>query len=314
MDKKKVRIILQIIGAWLILGIGIIIGLNINIHRSKPKMPDNLAELSMGKGDVGAFVEDNYWRFVKQSYVLVGSYPNYEYYKIVKEVPRNDIIPENFYTEEGTMWKGYKDADGNDIGKKVIDISTYQKTVDWDKVAESGVDMVIIRVGFRGYGEEGKLVEDEMFKSHIEGALAAGIDVGVYFFSQALNYEEGVEEAKFAMKLIEKYEINGPVVIDTEDLYTEDARTYGLDVDKRTDGVVGFCETVERKGYTPMIYANRNWFVQDLDLTRLGDYNFWLAHYNDNFDFPYRIAGWQYTGTGKVEGIDGDVDMNIWFE
>ena len=171
----------------------------------------------------------------------------------------------------------------------------------------------MVRVGFRGYGS-GKIVLDDMFEEHTDNAIKAGLKVGVYFFSQAVNYDEGVEEARFALDAIRKYRITGPVAIDTEYIDAEDARTADLSIDDRTDGVVGFCETVKQAGYTPMIYASRNWFVQSLDMTRLGDYKLWLAHYTNQTDFPYLYTGWQYTDAGEIPGIYGSVDLNVWFD
>ena len=153
-----------------------------------------------------------------------------------------------------------------------------------------------------------------MFQTHIEGAKAAGIKVGIYFYSQAISYEEGVEEAQFALNLASAYTLDMPVVIDTEEVYADGARTADLSNDARTDSVVGFCETVKSAGYTPMIYSNRNWFVQKLDMTRLGDYKLWLAHYANQPDFPYLYSGWQYTGTGTIAGIGQELDLNVWME
>ena len=164
-----------------------------------------------------------------------------------------------------------------------------------------------------GYGAEGKLVLDDMFTQHIEGAQSVGLPVGVYFFTQALNYEEGAAEAQFVLEAIKDYSVTYPVIIDTEMLDVAEARTYGQSVSDRTDAVIGFCETIKTAGYVPMVYANRNWYVQSLDMTRLGDYELWLAHYTNQTDFPYRFIGWQYTSEGQVAGIPGSVDMNVWF-
>lgn len=316
MNKRALKIILYIFIAWIILGIGILIGMSINkkINEEYPKMklvPSKSWEIKAG--DIAALTEDNYWKFVKQAYILVGRYPDYQYYKIVKEIPRNNFIQENFYIEEDDKMY-YHDDDGNRKSTLVIDVSTYQANIDWESVKEAGVDMAIIRVGFRGYGQAGKILQDQRFEEHVEGALEAGLKVGVYFFSQAINYDEGVEEARFALDCIADYDIEGPVVIDTEGIYDEEARTYNLDIESRTDSVIAFCDTVEEAGYTPMIYANRNWFVQDLDLTRLGKYRLWVASYSNTLDFPYMISGWQYTGDGTIEGVNGPVDLNVWFD
>ena len=208
----------------------------------------------------------------------------------------------------------YHAGDGSRLSELAVDVSSYQAELDWDALKQAGVTIAFIRVGYRGYGSEGKLVADEMFQTHIEGAKAAVIKVGIYFYSQAISYEEGVEEAQFALNLASAYTLDMPVVIDTEEVYADGARTADLSNDARTDGVVGFCETVKSAGYTPMIYSNRNWFVQKLDMTRLGDYKLWLAHYANQPDFPYLYSGWQYTGTGTIAGIGQELDLNVWME
>ena len=260
----------------------------------------------------GEIINDNFWRFVDARYVLVGMPPDCQFYKIVSEVPRHDYDVESFYAEDGDVIY-YHDENGRKASTVAIDLSTFQTDIDWDKVKASGVEVVMVRVGFRGYGS-GKIVLDDMFEEHTENAINAGLKVGVYFFSQAVNYDEGVEEARFALDAIREYRITGPVAIDTEYIDAEDARTAELSIDDRTDGVVGFCETVKQAGYTPMIYASRNWFVQCLDMTRLGDYKLWLAHYTNQTDFPYLYTGWQYTDAGEISGISGSVDLNVWFD
>lgn len=119
--------------------------------------------------------------------------------------------------------------------------------------------------------------------------------VGVYFYTQAVSYDEGVEEAQYVLQNIADYKISYPVVIDTEKMEAEGARANDISNEERTDAIVGFCETIKDAGYTPMIYANRNWYAQNLDMDRLGDYQLWLAQYSNVPDFPYLFTGWQYT-------------------
>lgn len=313
-NKKMIQVILAVIAAWIMLGIGILIGIKIDKDRYNPvAVITTQKSWTITRGEEGDLVEDNFWRFARMSYILVGDYPDYQFYKIVSEVPRNDFDAENFYIEDGTDKMYYHDDQGNRTSSIVIDVSTFQTYIDWEAVKSAGVNMAIIRVAYRGYGT-GRILEDDLFRDHIEGALDAGLKVGVYFFSQAINYAEGVEEAQFTLDIIREYDVQGPVVIDTEYVYADDTRTENLGVDERTDGIVGFCETVKAAGYEPMIYASRNWFAQALDMTRLGDYKLWLAFYSNSFAFPYEIAGWQYTGNGTIDGINGDVDLNVWFD
>ena len=259
-----------------------------------------------------SIIEGNYWSYVRTSYVLVGQYPDYEYYKIPANVPRNDYDVENFYIDDNDFMY-YHGEGSKKTSKLVVDLSSYQTDVDWDALKSAGVDMVMLRVGYRGYGT-GAIVGDDMFAAHVEGAKEAGIDIGIYFFTQALNYEEGAEEADYAIAAAREYDITGPIVIDTEIVYDDEARTAELGVDERTDSIVGFCETVSNAGYEPLIYSNRNWFVQQLDMSKVGMYKLWLAQYANQPDFPYLYVGWQYTSEGRVPGMDADLDLNVWLE
>lgn len=309
------KIVIYGVSAIVFVLVGIAIGLALNSDKMQPVMIGEVEfEREMSISDLGYKIDDNFWRFARASYILVGNPPECEFYKIVKEVPRNDYNPENFYISDDSDYMYYHNEDGTKTSTIVIDVSAYQENIDWEAVKAAGVNAAMIRVGYRGYGEEGKIVEDKMFASHIEGALEAGLRVGVYFFSQALNYDEGVEEANFVINTIRQYNITCPVAIDSELVGAEDARTADLDNDARTDSIVAFCDTIKNNGYTPMIYSNRNWYAQSLDMTRLGDYKLWVAHYVNQPDFPYLYQGWQYTEQGIIRGVDGNVDLNVWFE
>lgn len=193
-----------------------------------------------------------------------------------------------------------------------IDVSYYQGNVDWNKVKESGIEFAIIRVGYRGYGKEGKLAEDKMFYQNIRGALNAGLKVGVYFFSQALTVEEAVEEADYVLERIRHYDITMPVVFDWE-YVSEEARTANMDARTLTDCYIAFCDRVAEAGYTPMAYFNSYQSRALMHLTELEQYPFWLALYSDRMTYPYRIEMWQYTDSGQVPGIQGYVDLNLLF-
>ncbi|MBE5945343.1 MAG: Lyzozyme M1 (1,4-beta-N-acetylmuramidase) [Lachnospiraceae bacterium] len=298
----------------LLIAIGVIIGINIRtISRDPAFVSITDKTWTLGEGEEKARIEENYWNFIRASYILIGTPPDCEYYKIVSEVKRHDYDVENFYIDDNSDKMYYHNAEGERVSTLAIDVSAFQPEIDWTAVKAAGVDVAMIRVGYRGYGS-GKIVEDDMFRTHIQGALDAGLRVGVYFFSQALNYDEGVSEANFVLETIREFDVTCPVVIDTEFMDASDARTNELDIDSRTDSIVGFCETVEAAGYTAMIYSNRNWFVQSVDMSRLGDYKLWLAHYTNQPDFPYEYIGWQYTDQGTLDGVDGSVDLNVWFK
>lgn len=314
MKNTIIKGIFVIASCMLLIAIGVIIGINIRtISRDPAFVSITDKTWTLGEGEEKARIEENYWNFIRASYILIGTPPDCEYYKIVSEVKRHDYDVENFYIDDNSDKMYYHNAEGERVSTLAIDVSAFQPEIDWTAVKAAGVDVAMIRVGYRGYGS-GKIVEDDMFRTHIQGALDAGLRVGVYFFSQALNYDEGVSEANFVLETIREFDVTCPVVIDTEFMDASDARTNELDIDSRTDSIVGFCETVEAAGYTAMIYSNRNWFVQSVDMSRLGDYKLWLAHYTNQPDFPYEYIGWQYTDQGTLDGVDGSVDLNVWFK
>lgn len=193
-----------------------------------------------------------------------------------------------------------------------IDVSYYQGSIDWVKVKEAGVEFVIIRLGYRGY-ETGDICLDKEFENYIQGASEAGIDIGVYFFSQAVTVEEALEEAEFVKENIEAWEITYPVVYDWEIIGEEAARTNSVSPEMLTDCAVAFCESVKSAGYIPMVYSNKRQAYLKFDLRRLADYDFWLADFNDETDFYYQYNIWQYSYTGVIDGIENEVDMNICF-
>lgn len=193
-----------------------------------------------------------------------------------------------------------------------IDVSSHQQTIDWTQVKASGVDFAMVRIGYRGYGT-GKLVIDEFADNNIRGALDAGLDVGVYFFSQALNVEEAKEEAAFVLDAVKDYKLTMPIVYDWESVSDETARTNGMDADTLTACSLAFLQDIEAAGYDTMLYFNRHQAQYQLHLDQLGDYDFWLAMYNLRMNYPYAIKMWQYTNRGSVPGIAGHTDINILF-
>ena len=230
---------------------------------------------------------------------------------LLEEVPKCEYDYSRLVEQNG--YKYYKDSAGNIDSKIGIDVSKYQEEIDWKKVKNSGMDFAVIRLGYRGYSE-GRLKEDEYFRQNMEGAKDAGLDVGVYFLSQALSEEEALEEAQFVLECIEDYELAYPVVFDTEEIPDEDARTKDLDKEQYTKNCITFCDAIREKGKETMIYSNMNWMAFTLDLTKLIDYDFWYADYEPTPQCPYIFKMWQYTEKGKVPGVEGDVDINIWFE
>ncbi len=194
-----------------------------------------------------------------------------------------------------------------------IDVSEHQGDIDWNAVKNAGIEFAIIRVGYRTYGG-GEITLDTTFEQNLQNADAAGIKTGVYFFSQAIDPEEAIEEADAVIDAIRPYNITYPVIFDWELITGDSARTDAMTVDNLADACISFCERVKSAGYTPMIYQNKNTTMFKLDLPKLQDYDFWLAEYGDKPTYYYDYQMWQYSSTGKVPGISGEVDMNISFK
>jgi GH25 family lysozyme M1 (1,4-beta-N-acetylmuramidase) len=197
-----------------------------------------------------------------------------------------------------------------------VDVSEHQGTIDWAAARADGVEFAIIRAGYRGYGEAGRLVEDPCFRANMEGALAAGVQVGVYFFSQAVTPEEAVEEAEFLLALLadwpaEKLEL--PVFFDWEDISHDTARTDGLNGETITACAIAFTERVAEAGYAPGIYAYRYLAYFNYDLPRLTDCALWVGALGAESDFYYAHAFWQNAVADGIRGIEGPVDRDFWF-
>ena len=189
-----------------------------------------------------------------------------------------------------------------------IDVSKFQGSINWSQVKASGVDFAIIRVGYRGYGS-GALVEDSQFRANIQGASSAGIPVGLYFYSQAVNEEEAVEEASMVLSLCGGYRLNYPIYYDTE--HVAGGRANGISRETRTACAVAFCETIRNAGYSAGVYSYASWFYNSLSYANISKYSIWIAQYRDTLDFKYSYKIWQYSSKGRVPGISANVDMNI---
>lgn len=232
-------------------------------------------------------------------------------YPVFRNVPVCSYDKNLFVLDESTKIMYYNDgAYQTALG---IDVSSHQKEIDWNQVAASGVEFVMIRLGFRGYGEEGTLNLDPYFHKNLAGAKAAGLKVGAYFFSQAINVDEALEEAMFVLENLGGATLDYPMVYDWEPITTAKARTDGLDMDTLTDCAIAFCDAVSYAGYIPMIYYNLPVGYTRYDLSRLTSYDVWFAQYaaKPTMYYDYRI--WQYTDSGRIPGIETTVDMNIAF-
>ena len=192
-------------------------------------------------------------------------------------------------------------------GTMGIDVSKWNGTIDWNAVKNSGVSYVIIRVGYRG-SSQGALIEDPKFKTNIKGATAAGIKVGVYFFTQAVDEVEAVQEASMVLDRISGYKISYPVFLDVEG---SGGRGDKIDSATRTAVCKAFCNTIQNAGYTAGVYANKTWLSQKMDAGALSGYKIWLAQYAKTPTYTGRYDLWQYRSNGKVSGISGNVDLNL---
>ena len=235
----------------------------------------------------------------------------YYFMDINDTLQKHPYVNDNLVVTENNEYQYYENEQL--VTHKGIDVSSYQGAINWQQVAADGVEYAIIRLGIRGYGSEGRLVLDEYFIRNIEGATAAGVDVGVYFFTQALTPEEAREEADFVIQALSPYNLQCTVVLDVEDVNAASARTNVLTMEQWTDNCIAFFERIEEAGYRPMIYGNLKTFMLMLDMTRIEQYPKWFAAYTPYFYFPYAFDIWQYTDTAKVAGITGNVDMNISF-
>lgn len=232
-------------------------------------------------------------------------------------VPINESLKQNNLVAEGLMLKSDGTVEyvenGQVISYKGIDVSKHQGEIDWAKVAADGVKFAFIRVGNRGYGS-GAIVEDAQFEANIKGAISNGIQVGVYFFSQAINEQEAMEEAKFVLDKIAPYKVQCPIVIDVEKVADSEARMNKISSEQRTANTLVFLQAVEDAGYEAMLYHNMEMGLLMLDLAQFEEYNKWFAYYNKEIYYPYAFDVWQYSDKGRVNGINGDVDLNISFK
>lgn len=235
----------------------------------------------------------------------------YHFVPIQRDIPLHGYLQENLQVLENGRYQYVEN--GQVVSHMGIDVSKYQGRIDWEKVAAEGVEFVFLRLGLRGY-ESGKLVEDETFAANIKGALENNIKVGVYFFSQAITEEEAVEEANFVLERIAPYKIECPVVFDVEKVGSSTARMNQLTPQERTNVTIAFLDAIEAAGYKSMFYHNMETALLLLELDRLKDYDRWFAYYGEDLYYPYDYGVWQYSEKGRVNGIGGEVDMNIAFK
>lgn len=240
--------------------------------------------------------------------MIVYSGGQYHFVPINRELRQSQLLQENVNVLESGEIQYMSGEEV--ISHKGIDVSRFQGNIDWAKVAQDGVEFAFVRVGLRGYST-GKLDDDRYFDQNVQGAQAAGIKVGVYIFSQAITEEEVIEEAEYVLNKIVPYDLECPIVIDVERVSEATARMNQLTPEERTNIALVFCQTIEAAGYTPMIYHNTEMGAVMIDVEALEDYDKWFASYSETLYYPYEYKVWQYSSTGRVAGINTNVDMNI---
>ena len=226
----------------------------------------------------------------------------------VSPAPTAPTLPPNPYDGQLVDWLTEQPG----VVTLGIDVSHHQQQIDWEEVASSGITFAMIRLGYRGY-TDGILYPDDYVAENLAGARSAGLKIGAYFFSQAVNVQEAKAEAEYALSFLEGIQLDLPLAYDWE-YVNETARTATVSKETLTECTLAFCKAVKDAGREPMIYFNRTQALDMLDLHRLTDYEWWFAQYQTVLDFPYRVDMWQYTQTGSVAGITGNVDINVKFQ
>lgn len=244
-------------------------------------------------------------------HLVVVSKSSYHFVQINRDLAQSEIVDDRVMMLESGEYQ-YTDESGNVISHKGIDVSEHQGKIDWKKVKGDGVEFAFVRVLYRGWGS-GKLVEDNTGEDNIREAIANGINVGAYVFSQAITQEEAVEEARRAIDIVSPYAQGIPIVIDVEYVPSDDARMDALTPEERTDVILAFCDEVSSQGYIPMLYYNTEMGGLGVENERLEGITKWYAWYSEVPYYPYKYDIWQYSDKGSVDGIKGNVDQNISF-
>ena len=229
--------------------------------------------------------------------------------KAVEGFAKNAYNSDNFVLDEtGKMTYYIDDEVASCMG---VDLSEYQGEVDFAKLKEQGFDFVILRIGGRYYSEQGDMYVDTNLHNYYKAAKDAGLRVGGYFFSQAKNAQDAIDEANFALENIKGMKFDYPIAFDWEHIEGDTARTDNVSTTDLTDAAIAFCDTIKEAGFESIIYTNTYLMYYEYELERLKDYEFWIADYEYKPSMYYNFTMWQYDIEGQVEGIEGPVDMNI---
>lgn len=232
-----------------------------------------------------------------------------EWVTISQYLPKNEYDFSNLVCKDDRM-EYY--LDGKKVSYIGIDVSKYQDYIDYNKVKKDGIAFVMIRVGLRGYGD-GQISLDDYFFDNIKRATDAGLKVGVYFTSQAVNTDEATEEANLVLESIGDYHIDYPIAFDMRFVKGDTARIEPLSVNDKTNIAKTFLDIVSAKGYNACILGTKEWFIKEIEMSKLTAYDFWLEEEADLPDYPYKFSMWQYKKSGTVDGVSGVVNLNISF-
>ncbi|MEE1113844.1 MAG: GH25 family lysozyme [Eubacterium sp.] len=240
---------------------------------------------------------DAFMDAVKEAYAttLGSGYPAYEY-------------TTNAFMREGNIISYTDENFTSEVG---VDVSEYSGTIDWEALKAQGFQFAFIRIGYRGYGEDGTLNLDPAYTENIQNAKAAGFEVGVYFFAQAINEEEAAEEAAFVLEQLGDTELDLPIVYDPENIEGTEARTDGLTREQFTANTAAFCKAITDAGYDTAFYCNLTWQTLHLNLSQLADYPIWYADSSEKPQTPDMFEFWQYAESVTLDGIEGSFDLNI---
>ena len=232
-----------------------------------------------------------------------------EWVTISQYLPKSDYDYTNLICKDNRM-EYY--VDGTKVSYVGVDISKYQDYIDFNKVKKDGIDYVMIRLGARGYGT-GQIIADEYFFDNIKRAKDAGLDVGVYFSSQAITVEEAQEEAQLVIDSVGEYHLEYPVAFDMGFVDNDTARIEALSKSEKTEIALAFLQKITESGFTGCIFGDKEWLIKEVDLSKLTEYDFWLKQEGDLPDYPYKFSMWQYSRKGSVNGISGFASLNISF-
>ena len=313
LNKKKVLLISLLLNLVLLVCLFSAVRHNAQLRHAAPDEEPALVNVDTralrdNAADYGVSLE--YLQLALPDYMVYVHKGEYVFELLDDELARNSYDWDKLVFEGERAW--YRDENWPDacLG---VDVSYFQKEIDWEAVAADGVEFALVRLGYRGYSE-GALYEDDLARANLDGAAAAGLKVGAYFFSQATSVEEAEAEAELALRVLDGRKLDLPVAFDMEEIYGETARTDVLSREEATDCAEAFCRRIRKGGYQPMLYGNAAWLAARIDRKALRDLPVWLAQYHYRVNYPYDFALWQYTASGRVQGIEGEVDLNICFD